>query len=96
IGAPAGLGVREVVMAAALAPSMAEADALAVTIGSRALWIVVQLGCAAVGAGVLARRGWRLRSLTSSSGSSGRSEDPPTQGRLDADGASAALGGVLA
>jgi uncharacterized membrane protein YbhN (UPF0104 family) len=68
IGAPAGLGVREVVMSAALAPSMAEADALAVTVGSRALWIVVQLGCAAAGAAVLARRGWRLRSLASTSG----------------------------
>ena len=71
IGAPAGLGVREVVMAAALAPSMAEADALAVTIGSRALWIVVQLGCAAAGAALLVRRGWRLRSLSSSGDGSG-------------------------
>jgi uncharacterized membrane protein YbhN (UPF0104 family) len=67
IGAPAGLGVREVVMSAALAPTMAEADALAVTIGSRAMWTVVQRGCAAAGAGLLARHGWRLRSLASSS-----------------------------
>jgi hypothetical protein len=96
IGAPAGLGVREVVMAAALAPSMAEADALAVTIGSRALWIVVQLGCAAAGAGVLARRGWRLRSLTSSGGPTPTDEASPAPGRTDADGASAALGGVPA
>jgi len=66
IGAPAGLGVREVVMSAALAPSMAEADALAVTIGSRAIWIVVQLGCAAAGAALLVRHGWRLRSIMGS------------------------------
>jgi len=63
IGAPAGLGVREVVMAAALAPSMSEADALAVTIGSRAVWTVVQLACAAGGAALLVRRGWRLRAM---------------------------------
>jgi hypothetical protein len=78
IGAPAGLGVREVVMSAALAPFMAEADALAITIGSRALWIVVQLACAAGGAALLARHGWRLRSLGEEP--SGLGEEPSELG----------------
>jgi glycosyltransferase 2 family protein len=90
IGAPAGLGVREVVMSAALAPTMAEADALAVTIGSRAIWTVVQLGCAAAGAGLLARHGWRLRSLASSSGAPEAEADGETSAV-----AAPALGGAV-
>lgn len=80
IGAPAGLGVREVVMAAALAPSMVEADALAVTIGSRAVWTAVQLGCAAGGAVLLVRRGWRLRSLAHRTGESAAGEGSEVEG----------------
>lgn len=98
IGAPAGLGVREVVMAAALAPSMPEADALAVTIGSRAIWIVVQLGCAAAGAALLVRHGWRLRTLASGEAGSGASGPADPTGPLDEGGApspAVLLGGLV-
>ncbi|MCB1018184.1 MAG: UPF0104 family protein [Acidimicrobiales bacterium] len=57
VGAPAGLGVREAVMAAALTPVAGADVALAVTIGSRALWTAVQLLGAGLGLGYLARRG---------------------------------------
>ena len=92
----AAIGVREVVMSAALAPSMAEADALAVTIGSRAIWIVVQLGCAAVGAALLVRHGWRLRSLTTPDRASEPVDEPGTPAAGAPDAASTVvLGGLV-
>lgn len=57
VGAPAGLGVREAVMAAALTPVAGADVALAVTIGSRAVWTVVQFAGAALGVAYLSRRG---------------------------------------
>ncbi len=57
VGAPAGLGVREAVMTAALTPSAGADVALAVTVGSRALWTLVQLGGAALAVPYLSRRG---------------------------------------
>jgi uncharacterized membrane protein YbhN (UPF0104 family) len=50
VGAPAGLGVREAVMTAALTPSAGATTALAVALGSRAIWTVVSLALAAVAA----------------------------------------------
>ncbi len=55
VGAPAGLGVREAVMVAALTPVAGADVALAVTIGSRAVWTVVQFAGAALGLGYLSR-----------------------------------------
>lgn len=57
VGAPAGLGVREAVMTAALTPTAGADVALAVAVGSRALWTMVQLGGAALALPYLARRG---------------------------------------
>lgn len=57
VGAPAGLGVREAVMTAALTPSAGAATALAVAVGSRALWTLVQLAGAAVVLPSVARTG---------------------------------------
>jgi uncharacterized membrane protein YbhN (UPF0104 family) len=57
VGAPAGLGVREAVMTAALTPSAGPDVALAVAVGSRALWTLVQLGGAVVAVPYLAHRG---------------------------------------
>lgn len=48
VGAPAGLGVREAVMVAALAPAAGADTALAVSVGSRVVWTAVQLGGAAL------------------------------------------------
>ena len=48
VGAPAGLGVREAVMVAALAPTAGADAALAVSVGSRVVWTAVQLGGAAL------------------------------------------------
>jgi hypothetical protein len=48
VGAPAGLGVREAVTTAALTPSAGATTALAVAVGSRAIWTVVSLALAAV------------------------------------------------
>lgn len=53
IGAPAGLGVREAVMTAALTPAAGSTTALAVAVGSRAVWTVVSLALAAVSAPLL-------------------------------------------
>lgn len=57
VGAPAGLGVREAVMTAALTPTAGADVALAVAVGSRAVWTLVQLGGAAIAVPYLARRG---------------------------------------
>ena len=57
VGAPAGLGVREAVMTSALTPAAGADVALAVAIGSRALWTSVQLGGAALAVPYLTRRG---------------------------------------
>jgi uncharacterized membrane protein YbhN (UPF0104 family) len=54
IGAPAGLGVREAVMTAALTPAAGATTALAVAVGSRALWTVVSLAGAAAGLPLMA------------------------------------------
>lgn len=59
VGAPAGLGVREAVMTAALTPTAGADVALAVTIGSRALWTTVQLVGAAIAVPYLTRHGQR-------------------------------------
>ena len=59
VGAPAGLGVREAVMSAALTPTAGAEVALAVTVGSRALWTAVQLAGAAMAVPYLAHRGRR-------------------------------------
>jgi len=48
IGAPAGLGVREAVLTAALTPTAGATTALAVAVGSRAAWTLVQLVMAGV------------------------------------------------
>lgn len=55
VGAPAGLGVREAVMTAALTPSAGSTTALAVAVGSRAVWTVVSLGAAAIALPLLAK-----------------------------------------
>jgi uncharacterized membrane protein YbhN (UPF0104 family) len=57
IGAPAGLGVREAVMTAALTPAAGSTTALAVALGSRAVWTVVSLALAAVALPTLGRAG---------------------------------------
>jgi uncharacterized membrane protein YbhN (UPF0104 family) len=48
VGAPAGLGVREAVTTAALTPSAGATTALAVAVGSRAIWTVVSIALAGV------------------------------------------------
>jgi uncharacterized membrane protein YbhN (UPF0104 family) len=48
VGAPAGLGVREAVMTAALTPAAGATTALAVAVGSRAIWTMVSLVLAGV------------------------------------------------
>lgn len=57
VGAPAGLGVREAVMTAALTPTAGADVALAVAVGSRAVWTAVQLGGAALAVPYLTRWG---------------------------------------
>jgi glycosyltransferase 2 family protein len=54
IGAPAGLGVREAVMTAALTPAAGQTTALAVAVGSRALWTLVSLAGAAAALPIMA------------------------------------------
>lgn len=56
VGAPAGLGVREAVMVAALTPTAGADTALAVSVGSRVVWTAVQLGGAALALPHAARR----------------------------------------
>ena len=48
VGAPAGLGVREAVTTAALTPSAGATTALAVSVGSRAIWTVVSIALAGI------------------------------------------------
>ena len=57
VGAPAGLGVREAVMTAALTPTAGADVALTIALGTRAVWTLVQLGGAALAVPYLARRG---------------------------------------
>ena len=77
VGAPAGLGVREAVMAASLTPVAGADVALAVTVGSRAVWTVVQLAGAGVGVAFLSRR--RARSAGEEPAASAAPDDaaPP-------------------
>ena len=56
-GVPAGLGIREVVMTAALGTTVPVATALAVVVASRAVWTLVQVGLAGVAAGMGGRLG---------------------------------------
>lgn len=57
VGAPAGLGVREAVMVAALTPTAGADTALAVSIGSRVVWTGVQLAGAVLALPHAARTG---------------------------------------
>lgn len=59
VGVPAGLGVREAVMTAALGRVMPTADALAITLGTRTVWTFVQFGAAGIGVGALGRGAFR-------------------------------------
>jgi glycosyltransferase 2 family protein len=60
-GVPAGLGVREVVMTAALGERLPTSSALAVVISTRAVWTLVQLAWAGVAVAYLARDRSRLQ-----------------------------------
>ena len=80
VGAPAGLGVREAVMAAALTPVAGADVALAVTIGSRAVWTVAQFAGAALGLAYLSHDGRGSRTATAGrgvEGDGGRATDGP-------------------
>lgn len=71
VGAPAGLGVREAVMVAALAPAAGADAALAVSVGSRVVWTAVQLAGAALALPRAARR------VPSDEGAEVTSDPPP-------------------
>ena len=71
VGAPAGLGVREAVMVAALAPTAGADAALAVSVGSRVVWTAVQLAGAALALPRAARR------VPSDEGGEVTSDPPP-------------------
>jgi uncharacterized membrane protein YbhN (UPF0104 family) len=59
--APAGAGVREVVLALVLSTALNSGEALAVVLASRAILIFCDLGCAAIAVLTGPQRGWRSR-----------------------------------
>lgn len=74
IFAPAGLGVREAVMIAALHTQATAAIAITVSLVSRAITVVADAATGAVAAGLVGRR--RLRQLRAARGSAGPGSDP--------------------
>jgi uncharacterized membrane protein YbhN (UPF0104 family) len=61
IPAPAGAGVREVVLVLVLSTALNSGEALAVVLASRAILIACDLGCAAIAVLTGPQRGWKSR-----------------------------------